>query len=35
MKVSTNLAVHHPDTLIGDLEPNLAAQTDDQTDVVL
>jgi hypothetical protein len=29
MKASTNLAVHHPDTLIGDLEPYLAAQTND------
>jgi len=35
MMGGTNLAIHHPDTLIGDLEPDLAAQTDDKADVVL
>jgi hypothetical protein len=29
MTGSTNLAIHHADTLIGDLEPDLAAQPDD------
>jgi hypothetical protein len=35
MTDSTNLAIHHPDALISDLEPDLAAQTDDYADVVL
>jgi hypothetical protein len=35
MMGGTNLAIHHPDTLIRDLKPDLAAQTDDEADVVL
>ena len=35
MMAGTNLTIHHPDTLIGHLEPDFAAQTDDQADIVL
>ena len=31
----TDLAIHHANTLIGDLKPDLAAQTNDQSDVIL
>ena len=31
----TNLTVHHANTLISNLEPDLAAQANDQSDVIL
>jgi hypothetical protein len=30
-----NLAIHHANTLISDLKPDLAAQTNDEPDVIL
>lgn len=34
-KDTAELTINHPNTLIGDLEPNFATQTNDDADVVL
>jgi hypothetical protein len=34
-RTRTDLAVHHANTLISDLEPDLAAESNDQPDVIL
>lgn len=35
LRTFTDLAVHHANTLISDLKPDLAAESDDQPDVIL
>jgi hypothetical protein len=32
---STDLTIHHPNTLVSDFEPDFTAQTNDEPDVVL